>query len=87
MGRVCLLRGVREKEEAAGGTGWDARKKARSQKSEFLQRASITIAKADSRVLDSMRHDTIVGNLPPHQTSSWSVTSTVHNPGAHSGRR
>jgi hypothetical protein len=44
---------LREKEEEAGGSGWDARKK----KSEFLQRASITIAKGNSGVLDCMRHD------------------------------
>jgi hypothetical protein len=36
----------REKEEEAGGSGRDARKK----KSEFLQRVSITIAKKTSRV-------------------------------------
>ena len=42
--------GLREKEEEAGGSGWDARK----QKSEFLQRVSITIAKGNSRVLDCM---------------------------------
>ncbi len=36
--------GLREKEEEAGGSGWDARK----QKSEFLQRVSITIAKGNS---------------------------------------
>ncbi len=34
---------LREKEEAARGSGWDARKK----KSEFLQRVSITIAKGN----------------------------------------
>ncbi len=39
---------LREKEEAAGGSGWDARKK----KSEFLQRVSVTIAKGNSRILD-----------------------------------
>ncbi len=44
--------GLREKEEEAGDSGWDARK----QKSEFLQRVSITIAKGNSRVLDCMRH-------------------------------
>ena len=32
---------LREKEEAGGGSGWDARKK----KAEFLQRVNITIAK------------------------------------------
>jgi hypothetical protein len=42
---------LREKEEEAGGSGWDVRKK----KSEFLQRVSITIAKGNSRVLDCMR--------------------------------
>jgi hypothetical protein len=36
--------GLREKEEEAGGSGRDARK----QKSEFLQRVSITIAKGNS---------------------------------------
>ena len=44
---------LREKEEEAGGSGWDARKK----KSEFLQRVSITIivvAKGNSRVLDQL---------------------------------
>jgi hypothetical protein len=64
----------REKEEEAGGSGWDARK----QKSEFLQRVSITIAKGNSRVLDCMRHDwqssTAVHTAPDL------VTSTVHNP-------
>jgi hypothetical protein len=45
--------GLHEKEEEAGGSGWNARK----QKSEFLQRVSITIAKGNSRVLDCMRHD------------------------------
>jgi hypothetical protein len=50
---------LRRKEEAAGSSGWDARKK----KSEFLQRVSITgtIAKGNSRVLDciyvGLRHD------------------------------
>ncbi len=37
-------------EEEAGGSGWDARK----QKSEFLQRVSITIAKGNSRVLEQL---------------------------------
>ena len=53
------------KEEEAGGSGWDARKR----KSEFLRRVSVTIPKGNSRVLDCMRHD---GNLnlrlPQHQT-------------------
>jgi hypothetical protein len=66
--------GLREKEEEAGGSGWDARK----QKSEFLQRVSITIAKGNSRlgVLDctsSMRHDW------QSSTAPGLVTSTVHN--------
>ncbi len=39
---------LRENEQEAAGSGWDARKK----KSEFLQRVSITIAKGNSRVLD-----------------------------------
>ena len=62
--------GLREKEEEAGGSGWDARK----QKSEFLQRVSITIAKGNSRVLDCMRHDW------QSSTAPGLVTSTVHNP-------
>jgi hypothetical protein len=69
--------GLREKEcaqeeEAGGelGLGQDARK----QKSEFLQRASITIAKGNSRVLDCMRHDGQSSTAPDL------VTSTVHNP-------
>jgi hypothetical protein len=46
---------LREKEEEAGGSGWDARKK----KSEFLQRVSITIivvakGNSESRVLDQL---------------------------------
>jgi hypothetical protein len=45
--------GLREKEEATGGLGWDAREK----KSEFLQRVSATIARGNSRVLDCTRHD------------------------------
>ena len=63
---------LREKEEEAGGSGWDARKK----KSEFLQRVSITIAKGNSRVLDctSMRHDWQSATAPVL------ITSTVHNP-------
>ena len=64
--------GLREKEEEAGGSssGWDTRK----QKSEFLQRDSITIAKGFSRVLDCMRHDWQSSTAPDL------VTSTVHNP-------
>jgi hypothetical protein len=62
--------GLREKEEEAGGSGWDARK----QKSEFLQRVSVTIAKGNSRVLDCMRHDWQSSTAPDL------VTSTVHNP-------
>ena len=61
---------LREKEEAAGGSGWDARKK----KSEFLQRVSVTIAKGNSRILDCMRHDWQPATAPDL------VTSTVHNP-------
>ena len=60
---------LREKEEAAAGSGWDARKK----KSEFLQRVSITIAKGNSQVLDCMRHDWQSATAPDL------VTSTVHN--------
>ncbi len=58
---------LREKEEEAGGSGWDARKK----KPEFLQRVSITIAKGNSRVLgpeSTVCATTRIGNLPPHQT-------------------
>jgi hypothetical protein len=68
--RLLLNRGVsgsiRNQDQGWGYRGslisgsqarWDARKKARSQKPVFLQRVSITIAKGDSRVLDSMRHD------------------------------
>ncbi len=58
------------KEEEAGGSGWDARK----QKSEFLQRVSITIAKGNSRVLDCMRRDWQSATAPDL------ITSTVHNP-------
>jgi hypothetical protein len=67
---------LREKEEEAGDSGWDARKK----KSQFLQRVSITIAKgnSESRVLDCMRHDW------QWQSASATApdlnTSTVHNP-------
>ena len=50
-------------------SGWDARK----QKSEFLQRVSVTIAKGNSRVLDCMRHDWQSSTAPDL------VTSTVHN--------
>jgi hypothetical protein len=47
------VEGLREKEEAGGGSGWDARKK----KSEFLQpeSGSITIAKGRGKVLPSPR--------------------------------
>ncbi len=63
---------MREKEEEAGGSGWDARNK----KSEFLQRVSITIAKGDSRVLDCTYAPRLalaichwqIAKLPPHQT-------------------
>ncbi len=41
--------GLREKEAAAGGSGWDARKK----KSEFLQRVGHHDSQGYSRVLDS----------------------------------
>jgi hypothetical protein len=61
--------GLREKEEEAGGSGWDARK----QKSEFLQRASLSItivAKGNSRVLDCMRM-----LLSPMISSAASTTS------------
>ena len=69
--------GLREKEEGpgAGGSGWDARK----QKSEFLQRVSITIAKGNSRVLDCMCHDCMCHDWQP-STAPDLVTSTVHNP-------
>ena len=62
---------LREKEEAAGGSGWDARKK-----SEFLQRVSVAMAKgnSESRILDCMRHDWQPATAPDL------VTSTVHNP-------
>ena len=63
---------LREKEEEAGGSGWDARNL--KKKSEFLQRVSITIAKGNSRVLDCMRHDWQSSTAPDL------VTSTVHNP-------
>ncbi len=70
--RQAVLQKLREKEEEAGGSGWDARKR----KSEFLQRVSITIAKGNSRVLDctSMRHDWQSATAPVL------ITSTVHNP-------
>ena len=61
---------LREKEEAAGGSGWDARKK----KSEFLQRASVTICRGNSRVLDCRRHDWQSATAPDL------VTTTVHTP-------
>jgi hypothetical protein len=65
--RQAVFEELREKEEAAGGSGWDARKK----KSEFLQRASVTvtvtIAKGNSRVLDSMRHDWQSATAPDFQ--------------------
>jgi hypothetical protein len=65
---------LREKEEAAGGSGWDARRRGK-EKSEFLQRASITIAaKGNSRVLDCLRHDWQSATAPDL------VTGTVHNP-------
>ncbi len=59
LGRIVCVESGSLTDSVSGGTGsgWDARKKARSQKSEFLQRASITIAKVNSRVLDSTRHD------------------------------
>ncbi len=59
---------LREKEEEAGGSGWDARKK----KSEFLPRVSITgtIAKGNSRVLDCMRHDWQSATAPGLVTST-----------------
>ncbi len=49
---------------------------ARKKKSEFLQRASITIAKGNSRVLDCMRHDWHCGQSA---TAPDLITSTVHN--------
>ena len=66
--------GLREKEEEAGGSGWDARKQKSAR--EFLQRVSITIAKGNSRVLDCMRHDWQSSTAP----DLVRVTSTVHNP-------
>ncbi len=54
---------LREKEEAAGGSGRDAAAAppgptpGRKKKSEFLQRVGITIAKGNFRVLDCIRHD------------------------------
>ena len=60
---------LREKEEEAGGSGWDARRR----KSEFLQRVSITIAKGNFQVLDCMRHDWQSATAPDL------VTRTVHN--------
>jgi hypothetical protein len=58
---------LREKEEEAGGSGWDARKR----KSEFLSRY---LAKGNSRVLDCMRHDWQSATAPDL------ITTTVHNP-------
>jgi hypothetical protein len=60
---------LREKEEAAGGSGWDARK----MKSEFLQRVSITIAKGNSRVLECIRHDWQSATAP-----DWVTVCTTH---------
>ncbi len=68
---ACCMLHACEKEEEAGGSGWDARK----QKSEFLQRVSITIAKGNSRVLDCIA-TTQAGNLPPHQTWSLALCTT-----------
>ena len=71
VGAMLVMRrvyeGLREKEEGpgAGGSGWDARK----QKSEFLQRVSITISKGNSRVLDCMRHDWQSSTAPDLVTS------------------
>jgi hypothetical protein len=65
------LEELREKEEAAGGSGWDARKK----KTEFLQRVNITIAKGNSTPESSTACATI-GNLPPHQTWSLALCTT-----------
>ncbi len=48
----------------------------RKQKSEFLQRASITIAKGNSRVLDCMRHEWQSSTAPDLMIIL--VTSTVH---------
>ena len=74
---------LREKEEAAGGSGWDARKK----KSELLQRASITIAKGNSRVLDCMRHDHWQSATAPDLPLDLPVaTSAVHIEPTHPGR-
>ena len=66
---------LREKEEAAGGSGWDARKK----KSEFLQRVGITIQRVTVIVTPEssttgLRHDWQSATAPDL------VTGTVHNP-------
>jgi hypothetical protein len=66
---------LREKEEAAGGSGWDARKK----KSEFLQRVGITIAKGNSRVLECIRHDGQSATAP-----DWVTVCTTHALSVHS---
>jgi hypothetical protein len=80
---------LREKEEAAGGSGWDARKK----KTEFLQRVSITIAKGNSTPESSTACATIC-NLPPHQTWSLALCTTrgrtlaaTSDPGTHATQR
>ena len=64
------------KEEEAGGSGWDARKK----KSEFLQRASITIAKGNSRVLDCMRHDWQSATAPDLVTVTHALCTALNYP-------
>ena len=73
-----------EKEEAADQcrSGSDSAsllglgRRGRKEKSEFLQRVSVTIARGNSRVLDSMRHDWQLASTPQPDL----VTSTVHDP-------
>ena len=67
----------REKEEEAGGSGWDVCTDARKKKSEFLQSESQhhdSRRKGNSRVLDCKRHDWQSATAP------YLITSTVHNP-------
>ena len=69
--------GLREKEEAAGGSGWDARKK----KSELLQRVSVTITRGNSRVLDCMRRDWQLASTPQPALATRTVR-IPHTPAA-----
>ncbi len=82
---------LREKEEEAGGSGWDAR--TGKKKSGFLQSLSITIAKkifkGNYRVLDCMRRDWQSATAPdlPVVTSSsvslgqyYSTVRAIHSP-------